>query len=269
MTPIEPLDPAGSPLVPVSPPGPMPAGRADIGPNCPITVARAPMVMQWNQLTFLHWGYDPDVVQALLPPGLTVDTFDARAWVSLVPFLMVVRAGRGGDVPWLSRFCETNVRTYVTAPDGSRGVWFLSLDAGRLPAVLTARAGYQLPYFWSAMSYHRAGDVVAYRCRRRWPRPAAAPSLVRVRIGDPYQPGELGPKDHFLSALWRLYSTWRGGLRYALAEHEPWALHRAEVLDLDDGLMVAAGLPAPVGDPLCQWSPGVTVRVGYPHRVRG
>ena len=88
----------------------------------------------------------------------------------------LVRAGRGGDVPWLSRFCETNVRTYVTAPDGSRGVWFLSLDASRLPAVVTARAGYQLPYFWSAMSYHRAGDVVAYRCRRRWPRPAPRPT---------------------------------------------------------------------------------------------
>jgi len=152
-------------------------------------------------------------------------------------------------VPWLSYFCETNVRTYAVAPDGSRGVWFLSLDAARLPAVVAARAGYRLPYFWSAMSYHRTADVVAYRCRRRWPRPAADPSLVRMRIGEPYEPGELGPLDHFLTARWRLYSHSARGLRYALAEHEPWPLHRAVVIDLDDGLLAAAGLPAPAGAP--------------------
>lgn len=33
------------------------------------------MFHRWDQLTFLHWSYDPAVIQALLPPGLTVDTF--------------------------------------------------------------------------------------------------------------------------------------------------------------------------------------------------
>ena len=242
-------------------------GDPDVGPDCTVGVARSTMVMEWNQLTFLHWSFEPEVVQALLPPGLTVDTFGGRAWVGLVPFLMVVRPPWGPEVPWLSRFCETNVRTYATAADGTRGVWFLSLDASRLPAVVTARAAYQLPYFWSAMSYQRTGDEVTYRCRRRWPKPAAGPSLVRMRIGEPYQPGELGPLDHFLTARWRLYSHSPRALRYALAEHETWTLHRAQVLDLDDGLLAAAGLPTPVGDPLCHWSPGVHVRIGVPRRL--
>ena len=51
------------------------------------------MEMEWNRLTFLHWAYEPDVVQALLPEGLEVDTFDDAAWVSLVPFVMVVKPG--------------------------------------------------------------------------------------------------------------------------------------------------------------------------------
>lgn len=50
--------------------------------------------------------------------------------------------------PWFGRFCETNVRTYVTDSQGRHGVWFFSLDAARLPAVVTARVGYRLPYFW-------------------------------------------------------------------------------------------------------------------------
>ena len=238
-----------------------------VGPMCPVEVDRASMIHRWDQLTFLHWSYDPTVVQRLLPEGLTVDTFDGRAWVGLVPFLMEVRPPRGPAVPWLSHFCETNVRTYATAPDGTRGVWFLSLDAARLAAVATARTTYRLPYFWSSMNLDQKDDIWTYSSQRRWPGPRGASSFVRVRVGDPYTPEDLGDLDHFLTARWRLYSDRRQGLRFALAAHPPWPLHRVDLLDLDDELVTATGLPAPQGEPICHWSPGVEVRIGLPHRV--
>ncbi len=34
------------------------------------------MHMRWLNLTFLHWQFDPEQVQAILPHGLT----QARAW---------------------------------------------------------------------------------------------------------------------------------------------------------------------------------------------
>lgn len=220
------------------------------------------MIHRWDQLTFLHWDYDPAVVQRLLPDGLVVDTFQDRARVGLVPFMMEVRPPRGPAIPWISHFCETNVRTYAIAPDGSRGVYFLSLDAARLAAVATARTTYRLPYFWSAMSLDRTDDTMTYACRRRWPGPRGASSLVRVRVGDPFAPEELGDLDHHLTARWRLYSERRHGLRYALAAHEPWPLHRVELLDLDDELIEATGLPTPhrgTDLPLVTWRRG-------PHR---
>src|SRR5512135_1436091 len=144
-----------------------------LGGEPPEPVKRPLMQMSWHTLTFLHWPYEPAWVQALLPPGLTAQTFDGRAWVGLVPFEMVVRWPGGPAVPWLSRFPETNVRTYVTGPDGTTGVWFLSLDAARLPAVAAARAGWGLPYYWNAqMSVVRRGDRVRYQSRRSWPWPA-------------------------------------------------------------------------------------------------
>ena len=42
----------------------------------------------------------------------------------------------------------------------------------------------------------------------------------------------------------------------------------AELLEVDETLLTAAGLPAPEGDPVVLWSPGVTVRIGRPRSVR-
>src|SRR5947199_9611572 len=81
--------------------------------TCPFDVERAVMLHRWESLTFLHWSFAPDAVQRLLPEHLTVETFDDRAWVGLVPFYMRVRTEHVNAVPWVSQFCETNVRTYV------------------------------------------------------------------------------------------------------------------------------------------------------------
>ena len=223
------------------------------------------MAHRWDDLTFLHWAYDPAVVQRLLPPGLTVEPYDGRAWVGLVPFHMTVRAPGTPALPWLSRFPETNVRTYVTGPDGVSGVWFFSLDASRLPAVLAGR-GLGLRYCWSRMRLGRRGDVVRYRCTRRWPGPRGVRSDVEVEAGAAFAPGELGELDHFLTARFRLWTVVAGRPVRLQAHHPPWALRRAAVRRLADGLVTATGLPAPPGEPLAHFADGVAVRIGAPRR---
>ena len=239
-----------------------------IQPVSPGPVRWATMEMRWDRLTFMHWRYEPAVVQRLLAPGLEVETFDGSAWVGLVPFEMVVSLPKVGAAPWISYFPETNVRTYARAADGTTGVWFLSLDAARLAAVVTARGSYRLPYFWSSMRVARLGSLMTYECRRRWPQPAPAQSEVAVEVGAPFEPAELTDLDHWLTGRWRLYSHSNGILRAAQADHEPWPLHRVTVLHRVDDLVAAAGLPAPAGDPLAHWSPGVGVRVSALRRVR-
>jgi hypothetical protein len=244
-------------------------GQAGYSGACPFTVDRPVMRQRWERLTFLHWAYDPAVVQRLLPGGLTVDTFDGVAWVGLIPFFMRVHTPGDHGAPWISNFCETNVRTYARDREGRAGIWFLSLDAARLGAVVAARASYRLPYFWSSMrlsaSTRPAGNQeIAYSCQRRVPGPRTAVSQVRVRAGAPYQPGELGDRDHFLTARWVLFSVLAGRQFFARAEHQPWPLHRAQALTVDDSLISAAGLPEPHGEPLVHYSPGVDVRIGRP-----
>jgi uncharacterized protein YqjF (DUF2071 family) len=242
------------------------------GPDCPFEIARPVMDHRWLDLTFLHWRYPVEVVQAVLPPGLVVESFDGDAWVGLVPFEMQVTLPGRGPLPWISRFPETNVRTYVRAGDGTTGVWFLSLDATRLPAVVTARTTYRLPYFWSDMSVTfsvapTGRTHVDYTTVRRWPGPRGARSDIGIDVGDAYRADELSDLDHWMTARFRLYSARRTGISTARAEHAPWPLHRAVVTRLDDELITAAGLPAPTGAPVVHWSPGVDVRVSLPERL--
>jgi uncharacterized protein YqjF (DUF2071 family) len=237
-----------------------------VGGSCPFIVERPVMRQRWERLAFLHWPFDREAVQRLVPAGLRVETHGGAAWVGLVPFFMRVATAGGREAPWASAFCETNVRTYVRDREGRSGIWFFSLDAARLGAVVAARTTYRLPYFWSSMRLAEAGDEISYRCRRRWPGPRAAASRVRIRVGAPFGAGELDERDHFLTARWVLFSAAGSRRRFARAWHEPWPLFRARLTELDDGLIAAAGLPQPAGEPLVHYSPGVDVRIGRPER---
>ena len=232
--------------------------------TCPEPVTRAVMVQQWQDLSYIHWRYDPQEVKALLPPGVEVDTFDGSAWVGLIPFSMR-NIGLPGlpPVPYFGSFPEVNVRTYVKC-NGVPGVWFFSLDVNRFLPALVARTTYLLPYCWGSAKNTRHGDVIDSHVNRRWPSGAA--TSLRLQIGTQIEePDELSV---FLSARWGLYSKgFRNGVRYAPVDHEKWPLYSAELISLNDTLVVASGLPAPQGTPHVMFSPGVSVRVGLPRRV--
>jgi hypothetical protein len=218
----------------------------------------------WHDLAFLHWAVEPAVVAPAMPPGTVPDTLDGASYVGLIGFRMVrLGLGLGPGIPYLGTFCETNVRLYSVDGDGRRGVVFLSLDAERLLPVLTAQATLRLPYRWSRMRLTRAGDVRRYTSRRRGPRRSAAGSTMAVRIGPPVATPT--PLEHFLTARWGLHTRAWGRTLHLPNEHPRWPLHRAELLELDDSLITAAGLPAPVGPPASVlFSPGVQVGFGIP-----
>lgn len=243
-----------------------------ITPGAPQHIARPVMTQGWHDLVALHWRYEPAQVQALLPPGFAVDTFDGSAWVGLIPFQM--RAIRFGGLPsfgaW-STFPETNIRTYIVDPTGRRGVWFFSLDISRLVPTVVARLSYRLPYCWATMSMHveghGEGGTRRYQSRRRWP-PGEATSDVAVRIGRQLIGPDVTGLDHFLTARWALGTTFGRRLMWAKVSHSPWSIYAAEVLDCTESLVAATGLRPPSGEPVARWSPGVEVRIGRPRSIR-
>ncbi len=130
-------------------------------------------------------------LRPLLPPGLELDLYEGRAYVGLTPFTMTgVRPAWLPPIPFVSRFHETNVRTYVHAGGRDPGVWFFSLDASGALAVLGARALLGLPYCYAQI------DMTVETGRPRRPPPSsitgcggAGPAPRRPPVRSAIRPG--------------------------------------------------------------------------------
>lgn len=227
-----------------------------------------PVVMRprWQHLLFLHWEFEPAVVQKLLPEGLEVDTFEGKAYVGLVPFVMenvrphfLPNLGRYGQ--WYENFAELNVRTYVVR-DGVPGVWFFSLDAASAPAVVTARAWFNLPYFKARMRFWRGRDgALRYSSKRLWPRPTPAYFSACYRVEGEAAPAAEGSLEQSLVERYVLYSK-RGGQFYSgRVHHEPYQIQQARLEHLRESCVEAAGFNRPATAPHIVYSRGVEVEV--------
>jgi hypothetical protein len=143
------------------------------------------MGQSWKRLAFLHWRVDVDALASRLPPGIEPDVFDGSAWIGVTPFVVhSVRTRFTPPLPWLSTFAETNVRTYITR-DGKPGIWFLSLDTPRRPAIFGARRAYRLPYHRARIEVHMRNGVVDYRLERAGGQARLAVSYEPVGAGYP------------------------------------------------------------------------------------
>src|SRR5262249_37894972 len=138
----------------------------------------------WHHLLFLHWEVPAAELQRMIAPELTIDTFEGKAYVGLVPFTMTgVRAVLTPALPWISNFHEVNVRTYVHVRGRDPGVWFFSLDASSSIAVAAAHAVYKLPYFHSQIKFAASNDPlpsIDFDSHRDDPK-GAQPAKSRIR----------------------------------------------------------------------------------------
>ncbi|RZV48314.1 MAG: DUF2071 domain-containing protein [Acidimicrobiales bacterium] len=239
-----------------------------ITPDPPGLAKRVVMTQQWTELAYLHWSYDPAEVQRLLPDGITVDTFEGRAWVGLIPFEMRdVRLRPAPVLPWVGNFIEINVRTYVTDRFGRRAVWFFSLDVPRSLVVGVARTAFALPYCWAKAGHERTDDRHHYWMTRRWPTASPARADMRFRVGDRIADADVSDLDHFLSARWALLTTRGSRVEYGRVEHPRWPLHHVHDVEITEDALVAAGLPSPEGKPHALYSPGVDVRLAWLDKI--
>lgn len=198
---------------------------------------------RWNELLFLHWDFPPDLVQASLPPGLHVDTFDGRAYVGVVPFFMErIRPRFLPAVPGISWFLELNVRTYVFDDFGRPGVWFYSLDCNQALAVAIAQRFFHLPYRNSDMTARQAGDGIKYDCQRKGDERRACYRWTAGRTLGPATPGSL---EFFLLERYLLFTTNASGALFTgQVHHAPYQMREVQLHAVSTVPLVQAGFDA-------------------------
>ena len=177
-----------------------------------------------------------------LPAGTRPDTTpDGASWVGLIPFRLERTSFPPLPVvPVLGTFLETNVRLYAVDGAGRRSVVFRSLDAAHLLPVLAARIALGLPYRWARMRGERIGRTYRYASERL---EGASRPRTRIAVRRTAERVEGDPTADFLTARWAMHVGRGGATTYWRNEHEPWPLHRGELLDLDDELLADAGFP--------------------------
>ena len=209
-----------------------------------------PLMRQWwGKLLFMHWPVPLSALRPLVPPQLSVDTFEGQAWVGVVPFRMWgVRASFAPPMPGLQDFLELNVRTYVHHR-GVPGVWFHSLDIDSAVATWGARRFFYLPYHRAEMSLSRQGDRIDYSSSRI--QKDAPPASFRAgwTIGEQLPASEPGTLEFFLTERYCLYAVDDEQLYRCRIHHEPWPPAAAEVGDFQSSMLEALNLSTPPSRP--------------------
>lgn len=125
-----------------------------------------------------------------------------------------------------------------------------------------ARSLLRAPYRWASMTVDASPGRWRYVGRRRYARPVA--HQIEVEVGPPLEAADVSPLDIDLTALYRAVMPVGAGRLTVPVRHEPWPLHSATILHLEEDLLDAAGLGAPGEAPSVRWSPGVDSVIGIP-----
>lgn len=225
-----------------------------------------PVVHQrWEHLLFLHWAADPQQLRPLIPSALDIDLFDGKAWIGITPFhLEDVRPTMLPAFPGMSSFDELNVRTYVTHK-GIPGIWFFSLDASKLMAVVAARMFFMLPYYKAEIRFRREQSQFNFELQRKGPPEASF--KARWQIGQRLRDPDIDSLAFFLMERYCYFAVDSTRIYETRIYHHPWILDEAVIQEFSSSMIRSLGLAEPVADPLLHFAGTQDVEVWAPKEV--
>lgn len=196
------------------------------------------LTAEWRHLAMLNYPVERELLDPHVPPGTVLDTYQGKAYVSLVAFLFLNTRVFGVPVPLHTDFEELNLRFYVRRFSGEewrRGVVFIKEIVPRRAIAAVARLLYNENYCALPMSHQvqlrDPGIEVDYRWQHgdKWNTLRASAERAPILP----QPGSL---EEFITEHYWGYVVQKDGacLEYQV-EHPRWRVWRTShaVLDCD------------------------------------
>jgi hypothetical protein len=219
---------------------------------------------------FLSWPLAPTALADRIPAPLALDTFEGRAWITLVAFRMERLHLRGlPPMPGLSCFAEVGCLTQVRLGD-ARGVWFFRLDAATRLGAAVGRRLFALPYHYSAVSLHAEAEWRFFQSVGQSARSAVRPELrVRYRPTGPEHEARPGTLAHFVAERFVMFSGRdAGALLRSVQARPPHRIRACEIVLERNTLHAALGLPERADEPVAWYCRSSVIRTGLPVPVR-
>ena len=129
------------------------------------------MTARWENLIMANYVIDQDALLGYLPPGVEIDLFEGKAYVSLVGFLFKNSQIFGIPIPLLGTFEEVNLRFYVKRKDGDgykRGVVFINETVPYKPVAWLPNKLYKEHYIAIPTKHRIVMDDVQKEVEFQW-----------------------------------------------------------------------------------------------------
>jgi hypothetical protein len=181
---------------------------------------------EWLDLVMVNYEVDEKLLHHFVPPGTVLDSFDGRAYVSLVGFQFRRTSLFGAlPVPFHRDFDEINLRFYVRHKEGNedrRGVVFIAEIVPKWAIAKVARIVYGENYIRLPMKHRVDTTGATITAEYEWQQ-GGAWSKIYVHASAPAAPAADGSLEQFITEHYWGYSKQRNGgsLEYRV-EHVRW-----------------------------------------------
>lgn len=231
---------------------------------------RWPWVAQqeWRDVLFLHWPVSIDKIKPLIPAPFKLDTFDGKAWISII--LFQAKNSRLRGMPSLfsyPNFSQVNVRTYVTFDD-EPGIYFLSIDANSSLAVMLAKNMLGLPYQQATIKFKKDTNEISFASKRLGMNELSTCIYAYYKPSTFYFPNHYGTLDFWLTERYCLWLMKGRRIIKGPLSHKPWKLTTA-ILDISKSeLPLLSQLSCDIANPLVHYAPSMRAYL-HPFEQKG
>jgi uncharacterized protein YqjF (DUF2071 family) len=188
------------------------------------------LTAEWRDLVMLNYVVDPASIAKFVPRGTELDSWNGKAFLSLVGFRFLKTRALGVSLPFHRNFDEVNLRFYVRREDASgvkRGVVFIREIVPRWFIAAVARVVYNENYVALPMrhSIEQAGKRIsvgyAWRIKGSW-------NKISLEATGKGREPERNSQEEFITEHYWGYAAQRdGGCVEYEVEHPRWKIWSA------------------------------------------